>query len=74
MSEDAWERLGIGEDDVKRCDILQNSKTTESARNYWKKCFYLLQNMKYRSYERITRPQRNWIKSIKNDLLKEFKL
>ena len=74
MSEDAWEKLGIGEDDVERCKILSQSKTTQSSRDYWKKCFNLLKDFKYLSYDRVTVAQRKWVGKIKNDLLKEFKL
>ena len=74
MSEDAWEKLGIALDDLKRCNILRTSGATKRAREYWNQCFYFMKDLQYRSYDRVSVKQRNWIRNIKSDLLKEFKL
>ena len=45
MSEDAWEKLGIAQDDLKRCNILRTSGATKRAREYWNQCYYFMKDL-----------------------------
>lgn len=67
----AWKRLGITEKYIDGCMAMANSAVSEKSVEYWNNCAEFLQRIKDFEYTQLSRKQRNWAFSIKEDLAVE---
>ncbi len=67
----SWERLGIDQSAVDKCNKLAETLPGEKSRKYWTACSNFIKSIEYTSFSDLVVSQRNWARNIVKDLIAE---